>query len=60
MGKHAVHELDPPRGLPISRVLILNTLCCLVAALGAYNATWIIHYWGAIAGLFHDIWRLLP
>jgi len=58
MGKHALSELEPPRSRLISQVLILNTLCCLVAAALAWNATWVIRYWGAITGLFCDILRL--
>ncbi len=44
--------------LRVSRILILNTLCCLVAACAAYDASWLIAYRGVIRGLILDMIKL--
>ena len=43
--------------MKISRVLIVNTLCCAIGPLLAWNAYWVVRYWPAIVLLWEDTIR---
>lgn len=43
----------------ISEVQIANALCCGIGALAAYNAYYIIKYWGVIVSLWGEATRWL-
>jgi hypothetical protein len=58
MGKTVIGDFSVSHQRHISQVLILNTLCCLIAALLAWNAAWLIRYWPVITGAWFDFWRL--
>jgi hypothetical protein len=41
----------------ISQTLIVNSLCCAIGPLAAWNAWWIITYWPTITSTWGDLLR---
>lgn len=41
----------------MSRIGIVNTLCCAIGPLLAWNAYWVMRYWHAIEMLWGDLSR---
>lgn len=47
------------RAIRISRALILNTLCCAIGVVGAWDAWWLIRYRHVLWYLWGDFLRWL-
>ena len=43
--------------MKVSRTLVINSLCCAIGPVLAWNLWWVIRYWPALVCLGEDVYR---